>query len=64
MGFAPADCAVVEDSLAGLAAAKAAGMKAYAYAGAGHTDRGELAATGAMVIDRMAELVTALRAGG
>ncbi len=62
MGFAPADCVVVEDSLAGLAAAKAAGMKAYAYAGAGHTDRGELAATGAVVIDRMAELATVLRA--
>jgi HAD superfamily hydrolase (TIGR01509 family) len=62
MGFAPADCVVVEDTLAGLAAAKAAGMKAYAYAGAGHTDRGELAATGAVVIDRMAELATVLRA--
>ncbi|MCA3260848.1 MAG: HAD-IA family hydrolase [Telmatospirillum sp.] len=62
MGFAPADCVVIEDTLAGLSAAKAAGMKAYAYAGAGHTDRGELAATGAVVIDRMAELATVLRA--
>ncbi len=62
MGFAPADCVVIEDSLAGLAAAKAAGMKAYAYAGAGHTDRGELAATGAVVVDRMAELAKVLRA--
>ncbi|MCZ8311082.1 MAG: HAD-IA family hydrolase [Magnetospirillum sp.] len=62
MGFAAADCVVVEDTLAGLAAAKAAGMKAYAYAGAGHTDRGELAATGAVVIDRMAELAKVLRA--
>jgi HAD superfamily hydrolase (TIGR01509 family) len=62
MGFAPIDCVVVEDTLAGLSAAKAAGMKAYAYAGAGHTDRDELAATGAVVIDRMAELATVLRA--
>jgi HAD superfamily hydrolase (TIGR01509 family) len=62
MGFAAADCVVIEDTLAGLAAAKAAGMKAYAYAGAGHTDRGELAATGAVVVDRMAELATVLRA--
>lgn len=62
MGFAPADCVVVEDTLAGLAAAKAAGMQAYAYAGAGHTDRAELAATGAVLIDRMADLATVLRA--
>ncbi|MBI1244195.1 MAG: HAD-IA family hydrolase [Alphaproteobacteria bacterium] len=56
MGFAPAYCAVVEDTLVGLAAAKAAGMSAFAYAGAGHTPRGELAATGATVFDRMDEL--------
>lgn len=64
MGVAPADCRVVEDTLAGLAAAKAAGMKAFAYAGAGHTERAELAATGAVLIDRMADLATALRADG
>ncbi len=67
MGAAPADCAVVEDSLVGLAAAKAAGMAALAYAGAGHTARGELEATGATVFDRMAELpalVTPSRADG
>jgi HAD superfamily hydrolase (TIGR01509 family) len=62
MGFAPADCVVVEDTPAGLAAAKAAGMKAYAYAGAGHTDRAELEATGAILIERMADLATVLRA--
>ncbi len=67
MGFAPAQCAVVEDTLVGLAAAKAAEMYAFAYAGAGHTPRGELAATGATVFDRMAELPALLsrsRAGG
>jgi HAD superfamily hydrolase (TIGR01509 family) len=67
MGFEPARCAVVEDTLVGLAAANAAGMPAFAYAGAGHTPRGELAATGATVFDRMAELPALLilsRAGG
>lgn len=62
MGVDPARCCVVEDTLAGLAAANAAGMKAFAYAGAGHTDRAELAATGATLIDRMADLAMALRA--
>ncbi len=67
MGVAPARCAVVEDTLVGLAAAKAAGMPAFAYAGAGHTPHAELAATGATVFDRMAELpalLTLSRAGG
>ncbi len=67
MGVGPARCVVVEDTLVGLAAAKAAGMPAFAYAGAGHTARGELAATGATVFDRMAELpalLTLSRAGG
>jgi HAD superfamily hydrolase (TIGR01509 family) len=67
MGFEPAHCVVVEDTLVGLAAAKAAGMPAFAYAGAGHTARDELAATGATVFDRMAELpalLTLSRAGG
>ncbi|MCM2290970.1 HAD-IA family hydrolase [Allorhizobium sp. BGMRC 0089] len=36
MGVAPACCAVVEDSPAGLAAAKAAGMRALAFCGASH----------------------------
>ncbi len=67
MGVAPAHCAVVEDTLVGLAAAKAAGMPAFAYAGAGHTPYAELAATGATVFGRMAELpalLTLSRAGG
>jgi len=33
MGAAPADCVVVEDSLPGLEAARAAGMRSLAYAG-------------------------------
>ncbi len=67
MGAEPSRCAVVEDSLVGLAAAKAAAMHAFAYAGAGHTPRGELAATGAVVFDRMADLpglFSRSRAGG
>ena len=33
-GRAPADCVVVEDSVPGIQAARAAGMRALAYAGA------------------------------
>lgn len=42
MGAAPADCVVIEDSAAGLTAAKAAGMAALAYVGAGHAGPGRL----------------------
>ncbi|MQW90396.1 HAD family hydrolase [Sinorhizobium saheli] len=36
MGYRPADCIVVEDSPAGIEAAKAAGMRVFAFAGASH----------------------------
>lgn len=55
MGVAPARCAVVEDSRPGLDAARAAGMRALAYAG-GVTPRSRLTGAGVTVFDRMADL--------
>lgn len=54
MGFDPASTAVVEDSPAGVSAARAAGMVALGYAG--RTEEGELAAAGARTFADMAEL--------
>ena len=60
MGRAPADCLVVEDSLAGLEAARAAGMAAVAYAAAPGSDRAAMARLAASVIDDMAALPEAV----
>lgn len=57
MGWAPEQCAVVEDSAAGVQAALAAGMTALAYAA--RTDPALLA--GARVFTRMAELPALLQ---
>lgn len=59
MGFAPPDCAVIEDSVYGVQAAVSAGMTAYGYAG-GLTDGSTLADAGAVAFDDMADLVPVL----
>jgi len=60
MGAAPEACAVVEDSVAGIQAARAAGMRALGFAGGGHAGPGHadrLRGAGAhLVFDRMADL--------
>jgi HAD superfamily hydrolase (TIGR01509 family) len=55
MGFAPARCAVVEDSFYGVEAARAAGMAAFGYAG-GLTAAERLAGRATTVFHDMREL--------
>ena len=57
-GFAPDRCAVVEDSLPGVRAGVAAGMRVLAYAARG--DARELQAAGGFVFTDMAELPSLL----
>jgi HAD superfamily hydrolase (TIGR01509 family) len=61
MGFDPASTAVVEDSIAGVQAAVAAGMRALAFAG--ETEPSELAAAGGEPFTEMAELPGLLGVG-
>ena len=55
MGVAPADCAVVEDSAAGVQAARAAGMPVFGYAG-GVTPAARLEGPDTIVFRHMREL--------
>ncbi len=56
MDAAPARTAVVEDSPAGVAAGRAAGMTVFAYTAGAHSDAGELAALGGRPFAHMDEL--------
>jgi len=60
LGYAPSDCVVVEDSLAGVQAALASNMRVIAYAG-GIFPRGLLNENGVVIIDDMLELPHALQ---
>ena len=67
LGVEPARCVVVEDSVAGLNAARAAGMKTIAFVGASHIPDGYADALRAMGITRimkhMDELPALIEAG-
>ena len=56
MGFAPADCVVIEDTVPGTQAGIAAGMRVFSYAGDPHSDREGLEAAGGVVFDDMRAL--------
>ncbi|CAN5872640.1 HAD family hydrolase [soil metagenome] len=62
MGADPTRCVVVEDSVPGVRAALAAGMRVLGYAGAGSDVAAELAGAGAEVFHQMADLSARLTA--
>jgi HAD superfamily hydrolase (TIGR01509 family) len=62
MGAEPARCAVVEDTLPGVQAARAAGMRAFGYAG-GLTSPGRLEGEATVVFTDMRDLPDLLAAG-
>ena len=56
MGFAPADCIVIEDAVAGTIAGVTAGMRVYAYCGDPLSDRDGLAKAGGILFDDMRQV--------
>jgi len=56
MDVQPFECTVVEDAVPGVQAARAAGMRALAYAGAPHAHREALQAAGGRLFDDMKQL--------
>ena len=69
MGVDPADCVVIEDSPAGLTAARAAGMRAVGFVGGAHADPANLRReveklAPESIIDTMADLPALIRGFG
>ena len=62
MNEQPFSCVVVEDSVPGVQAARSAGMRALAYAGAPHAHREALAAAGGELFDDMKKLPSLVQA--
>jgi HAD superfamily hydrolase (TIGR01509 family) len=59
MNCAPSRCVVIEDSVAGVTAAVAAGMDVFGYSGS-VTSAADLSTAGAVVFDRMDQLISLL----
>ena len=69
MGYAPRNCIVIEDSPAGIVAAKAAGMTAFAFTGASHAIASNLrplveSLNPAAIFDDLAQLPGLIAASG
>lgn len=56
MGSKPADCIVIEDSVAGTTAGIAAGMRVFSYCGDPHAEREGLASAGGILFEDMRAL--------